>query len=160
MHKDIGLYRSSFEHDACGIGAIVNIDGKKTHKAIDDALNILINLEHRGGTGADGKTGDGSGILFQIPHRFFKEEIQKLGIILPNEEEYAVGMIFLPTDTFEKENCISIFEKLCLEERLNILTWRDVPINDSFLGDFAISSMPCFKQVIIERPIIYIKKKF
>ena len=152
MHKDIGLYRGSFEHDACGIGAIVNIDGKKTHKAIDDALNILINLEHRGGTGADGKTGDGSGILFQIPHRFFKEEIQKLGIILPNEEEYAVGMIFLPTDTFEKENCISIFEKLCLEERLNILTWRDVPINDSFLGDFAISSMPCFKQVIIERP--------
>lgn len=152
MHKDIGLYRSSFEHDACGIGAIVNIEGKKTHKAIDDALNILINLEHRGGTGADGKTGDGSGILFQIPHRFFKEEIQKLGVILPDEEEYAVGMLFLPTDTFEKENCISIFEKLCSEEELNILAWRDVPINDSFLGDFAISSMPYFKQVIIERP--------
>ena len=152
MHKDIGLYRSSFEHDACGIGAIVNIDGKRTHKTIDDALNILINLEHRGGTGADGNTGDGSGILFQIPHRFFKEEIQKLGIILPNEGEYAVAMIFLPTETFEKENCISIFEKLCLEEGLNILTWRDVPINDSFIGEFALSSMPCFKQVIIERP--------
>lgn len=152
MHKDIGLYRSSFEHDACGIGAIVNIEGKKTHKAIEDALNILIKLEHRGGTGADGKTGDGSGILFQIPHRFFKEEVQKLGVLLPNEDEYAVGMFFLPTEEFEKENCISIFEKLCIEEGLTILTWRDVSVNDSFLGQFAISSMPCFKQVIIERP--------
>ena len=151
MHKDIGLYRSSFEHDACGIGAVVNIDGKKTHKAVEDALNILINLEHRGGTGADGKTGDGSGILFQIPHRFFKEELQRLGVILPKEEEYAVGMLFLPVDEFDKENCISIFEKLCIEEELKILAWREVPINPEELGNLAISSMPCFKQVIIER---------
>lgn len=152
MHKDIGLYRSSFEHDACGIGAVVNIDGKKTHKAVEDALNILINLEHRGGTGADGKTGDGSGILFQIPHRFFKEELQRLGVILPKEEEYAVGMFFLPIDEFDRENCIRIFEKLCVEEGLKILAWRGVPINPAELGSFAISSMPCFKQVIIERP--------
>lgn len=152
MHSDIGLYRSSFEHDACGIGAVVNIDGKKTHKAVEDALNILINLEHRGGTGADGKTGDGSGILFQIPHRFFKEEVQKLGVILPDEEEYAIGMFFLPVNEFNKINCINIFEKLCNEEDLKILTWRDVPVNPADLGDFAISSMPCIKQVIIERP--------
>lgn len=152
MHSDIGLYRSSFEHDACGIGAVVNIDGKKTHKAVEDALNILINLEHRGGTGADGKTGDGSGILFQIPHRFFKEEVQKLGVILPDEEEYAIGMFFLPVNEFNKINCINIFEKLCNEEDLKILTWRDVPVNSADLGDFAISSMPCIKQVIIERP--------
>lgn len=152
MHSDIGLYRSSFEHDACGIGAVVNIDGKKTHKAVEDALNILINLEHRGGTGADGKTGDGSGILFQIPHRFFKEEVQKLGVILPDEEEYAIGMFFLPVNEFNKINCINIFEKFCNEEDLKILTWRDVPVNPADLGDFAISSMPCIKQVIIERP--------
>lgn len=152
MHSDIGLYRSSFEHDACGIGAVVNIDGKKTHKAVEDALNILINLEHRGGTGADGKTGDGSGILFQIPHRFFKEEVQKLGVILPDEEEYAIGMFFLPVNEFDKINCINIFEKLCNEEDLKILTWREVPVNPAELGDFAILSMPCFKQVIIERP--------
>lgn len=152
MHSDIGLYRSSFEHDACGIGAVVNIDGKKTHKAVEDALNILINLEHRGGTGADGKTGDGSGILFQIPHRFFKDEVQKLGVILPDEEEYAIGMFFLPVNEFNKINCINIFEKLCNEEDLKILTWRDVPVNPADLGDFAISSMPCIKQVIIERP--------
>ncbi|MBS6502828.1 MAG: glutamate synthase large subunit [Clostridium sp.] len=152
MHSDIGLYRSSFEHDACGIGAVVNIDGKKTHKAVEDALNILINLEHRGGTGADGKTGDGSGILFQIPHRFFKEEVQKLGVILPDEEEYAIGMFFLPVNEFDKINCINIFEKLCNEEYLKILTWREVPVNPAELGDFAILSMPCFKQVIIERP--------
>lgn len=152
MHSDIGLYRSSFEHDACGIGAVVNIDGKKTHKAVEDALNILINLEHRGGTGADGKTGDGSGILFQIPHRFFKEEVQKLGVILPDEDEYAIGMFFLPVNEFDKINCINIFEKLCNEEDLKILTWREVPVNPAELGDFAILSMPCFKQVIIERP--------
>lgn len=152
MHNDIGLYRSSFEHDACGIGAVVNIDGNKTHKAVEDALNILINLEHRGGTGADGKTGDGSGILFQIPHRFFKEEVQRLGVMLPKAEEYAVGMFFLPVDEFDKKNCINIFENICNEEKLKILTWREVPVNPAELGDFAISSMPCFKQVIIERP--------
>ncbi|WP_066893310.1 glutamate synthase large subunit [Clostridium nigeriense] len=153
MHNDIGLYRSSFEHDACGIGAIANIDGRKTHKSIDDALNILINLEHRGGTGADGKTGDGSGILFQIPHRFFREEAQKLGVILPKEENYAIGMFFLPQDPIDKKVCIDIFEKLCKDEKLKILAWRSVPINKSVLGDLAISSMPCFKQVIIEKPV-------
>ena len=152
MHKDIGLYRSSFEHDACGIGAVVNIDGIKTHKSIEDALNILINLEHRGGTGADGKTGDGSGILFQIPHRFFKEEAQKLGVILPSEGDYAVGMFFLPIEANEQEACINIFERLCYEESLKILAWRSVPVNKSVLGEYAISSMPCFKQVIIEKP--------
>lgn len=152
MHKDIGLYRRSFEHDACGIGAVVNIDGIKTHKSIEDALNILINLEHRGGTGADGKTGDGSGILFQIPHRFFKEEAQKLGVILPREGDYTVGMFFLPVEEVEQKACISIFEKLCDEENLKILAWRSVPVNKSVLGEYAISSMPCFKQVIIEKP--------
>ncbi|MGG7059766.1 glutamate synthase large subunit [Clostridium tertium] len=152
MLKDIGLYRSSFEHDACGIGAIVNIDGNKTHKSIQDALNILINLEHRGGTGADGKTGDGSGVLFQIPHRFFKEEAQKLGVILPKEGDYAIGMFFLPIDKLEREACVNIFEKLCEEENLKILAWRSVPVNKLVLGDFATSSMPSFKQVIIEKP--------
>lgn len=152
MLKDIGLYRSSFEHDACGIGAVVNINGNKTHKSIEDALNILINLEHRGGTGADGKTGDGSGILFQIPHRFFKEEAQKLGVLLPNEGDYAVGMFFLPIDKLERKVCVNIFEKMCEEENLKILAWRSVPVNKSVLGDFATSSMPFFKQVIIEKP--------
>ncbi|MDV4151773.1 glutamate synthase large subunit [Clostridium sp. AL.422] len=152
MHNDIGLYRSSFEHDACGIGAVVNIDGVKTHKSVEDALNILINLEHRGGTGADGKTGDGSGILFQIPHRFFKEEAQKLGVILPLEGDYAIGMLFLPTEDTEQKACVNIFERLCHEEKLRILAWRSVPVNKSVLGEYAISSMPCFKQVIIEKP--------
>ncbi|MBE6054802.1 MAG: glutamate synthase large subunit [Clostridium sartagoforme] len=152
MHRDIGLYRSSFEHDACGIGAVVNINGIKTHKSIEDALNILINLEHRGGTGADGKTGDGSGILFQIPHRFFKEEAQKLGVILPKEGDYAIGMFFLPIDDIERKACVSIFERLCAEENLKILAWRSVPVNKSVLGEYATSSMPCFKQVIIEKP--------
>jgi len=100
MHKNypekMGLYNPSFEHDACGIGAVANIKGIKTHKVLEDALNILINLEHRGGIGSEENTGDGAGVLFQIPHRFFKQEAQKLGVILPQSGDYAVAMVFLP----------------------------------------------------------------
>lgn len=153
MHKDIGLYRNSFEHDACGIGAIVNIDGKKTHKAIENALDILVNLEHRGGTDADGETGDGSGILIQIPHNFFKEESKILGIELSKEGDYAIGMFFLPPSSKELEEAISEFTSLSKKEGLNILGWRDVPINKEVIGEKALKSMPIIKQVIIEKPI-------
>lgn len=152
MHKDIGLYRSSFEHDACGIGAIVNIDGKKNHKAIKNALDILVNLEHRGGTDADGQTGDGSGLLIQIPHNFFKEEFKNLGIELSKEGDYAIGMFFLPPSSKKLEESISEFTLLSKEEGLNILGWRDVPINKEVIGEKALKSMPIIRQVIIEKP--------
>ena len=152
MHKDIGLYRSSFEHDACGIGAIVNIDGKKTHKAIKNALDILVNLEHRGGIDADGQTGDGSGLLIQIPHNFFKEELKNLGIELSEEGDYAIGMFFLPPSSEDLEEAISEFTLLSKEEGLNILVWRDVPVNKEVIGEKALKSMPIIRQVIIEKP--------
>ena len=150
MHKDCGLYRSSFEHDACGIGAIANIDGRVSHNVVEDALNILINLEHRGG--ATGKSGDGAGILLQIPHRYFKEEAQNLGFILPKKGDYAVGMFFLSQNLRKRENSIKLFEKIALEEGIKILAWREVPYDDNGLGIDAINSMPYFKQVIIEKP--------
>lgn len=147
-----GLYSSSFEHDACGIGAIANIKGKKTHKVIDDCLNILENLEHRGGMGAEDNIGDGAGILFQIPHRFFKEEGQKLGIIIPGEEEYAVGMFFLSNIKRIREESKSLVEAIVKEEGLQLLAWREVPIDKSNLGEAAIEVMPYFLQPIIGKP--------
>ncbi|VYT66581.1 glutamate synthase large subunit [Clostridium tertium] len=152
LHKDIGLYRSSFEHDACGIGAVVNIDGKKNHKAIQDALEILVNLEHRGGTDADGQTGDGSGLLIQIPHNFFKEEAKNIGIDLSKEGDYAIGMFFLPPSSKDSEEAIIEFTSLSKEEGLKILGWREVPINKEVIGEKALKSMPIIRQVIIEKP--------
>lgn len=151
MHSDCGLYRGVFEHDACGIGAVANINGEKTHKTIEDALNILINLEHRGGS--DANSGDGAGILLQIPHRFLKEEAQNLGFILPKEGEYAVGMFFFPNEEEKREESIRIFEEVAKEEKLKILSWREVPYDANGLGVEAIKTMPYFKQVIIEKPI-------
>lgn len=92
------MYRSSFEHDACGIGALANIKGVRSHQMVDDALSVLVNLEHRGGVGLERNTGDGAGILLQIPHRFFRKEAQKCGSLLPDEGDYGVAMLFLPTD--------------------------------------------------------------
>ena len=93
-----GLYREEFEHDACGIGAIAHLKGQKSHQLLDDALTLLVNLEHRGGKGLERNTGDGAGILFQIPHRFFRKEAQKYGHLLPDEGEYGVAMVFFPQD--------------------------------------------------------------
>ena len=92
-----GLYRSSYEHDACGIGALAHLKGQRSHAMLDDALSVLVNLEHRGGTGLERNTGDGAGVLFQIPHRFFRKEAQKEGQLLPDEGDYGVAMLFFPT---------------------------------------------------------------
>ncbi|MGL5087004.1 MAG: glutamate synthase central domain-containing protein, partial [Clostridium sp.] len=150
--KNIGLYNSSFEHDACGIGAIANIKGAKSHKVIDDCLNILENLEHRGGSGAEDNIGDGAGILFQVPHRFFKEEGQKLGVILPNEGEYAVGMFFLSTQKNVRDESKTLVEAIVREEGLELLAWRKVPLDTNKLGAGAIEVMPYFLQPIIGKP--------
>ncbi|MBB6622142.1 glutamate synthase large subunit [Clostridium gasigenes] len=150
--KNNGLYNSSFEHDACGIGAIANIKGIKSHKVIEDCLNILENLEHRGGMGAEDNIGDGAGILFQIPHRFFKEEGQKLGIIIPGEGEYAVGMFFLSTKKIIRDESKTLVEAIVREEGLELLAWRKVPIDKNNLGQGAIDVMPYFLQPIIGKP--------
>ena len=105
-----GLYRPEFDHDACGIGALADINGERHHQILDDALSILVNLEHRGGTGLEKNTGDGAGILFQVPHHFFRKEAQKCGQILPAEGDYGVAMLFFPQDDKGVEDARRVFE--------------------------------------------------
>ncbi|WP_064094002.1 glutamate synthase large subunit [Rossellomorea aquimaris] len=144
-----GLYDPAHEHEACGIGMIANIDGKKTHNIVQNAINILCNLEHRGGQSADTSTGDGAGILTQIPHYFFKKQCEKEDILLPREGEYGIGMVFLPENYDKRMKSKEIFEKIIEEEGQKTLGWRPVPLNDSFVGKVASKSKPFIRQVFI-----------
>ena len=147
-----GLYRESFEHDNCGIGAIVNIKGKKSHSTVAGALKIVEHLEHRAGKDAEGKTGDGVGILLQVSHKFFSKVCQPLGIHLGGERDYGVGMFFLPQDELKRNQAKKIFEVIVKKEGLNFLGWREVPIHPEILGKTAVDCMPCIMQAFIERP--------
>ena len=120
-----GLYDPSLERDNCGIGFISHIKGEKSHDIGEKGLEILINLTHRGATGCDKYTGDGAGILTQIPHEFFEEECKKIKIDLPTKGDYAVGMLFLPRESDELLECEGLFENIVLEEGLELLGWRD-----------------------------------
>lgn len=144
-----GLYDPGFEHDACGIGAIVSIDGRKSHKVVMRALEILINLEHRGASGADAKSGDGAGILVQIPHLFFKKACAQLDIDLPEQGRYGVGMFFLPKDTEKRQHCQYIFEQAVAREGQEFLGWRKLPLDDTCLGETAEKSMPYIMQAFV-----------
>jgi hypothetical protein len=124
-----GLYDPANEHDACGIGMIANIHNDKSHRIIADGLRILENLEHRGAVGADPKAGDGAGILIQIPHDFFAGEAKRLGFELPAAGDYGVGFVFMPRDPAVRERIEQIFDKAAAEENLEVLGWRDVPVN-------------------------------
>ncbi|MGD7044421.1 glutamate synthase large subunit [Jeotgalibacillus proteolyticus] len=145
-----GLYDPEQEHEACGIGMIANINGEKSHSIVQNAINILCNLEHRGGQSADTSTGDGAGILTQIPHRFFKKQCEKEDIFLPREGEYGVGMVFLPKDHDTRKQSKEIFERIIFEEGQKFLGWRPVPINDSFVGKVATKTKPTIRQVFIQ----------
>lgn len=146
------LYRTSFEHDACGIGALANLKGVRSHQMVDDALSVLVNLEHRGGVGLEANTGDGAGILLQIPHRFFRKEAQKCGSLLPDEGAYGVAMLFLPTDEHGLQEAMRIFEDGCIAEGIPLLFWRDVPTDPHDLGSAALECMPAIKQAFLGRP--------
>lgn len=146
------LYRTSFEHDACGIGALANLKGIRSHQMVDDALSVLVNLEHRGGVGLEANTGDGAGILLQIPHRFFRKEAQKCGSLLPDEGAYGVAMLFLPTDEHGLQEAMRIFEDGCIAEGIPLLFWRDVPTDPHDLGSAALECMPTIKQAFLGRP--------
>ena len=146
------LYRPEFEHDACGIGALAAIDGTRSHQILDDALSLLVNLEHRGGTGLERNTGDGAGILFQIPHRFFRKEAQRCGQLLPAEGDYGVAMLFLPQDERGVQAAVRLFEEGCAQEGIPVLFWRDVPVDAHDLGETARACMPTIKQVFLGRP--------
>ena len=147
-----GLYRSEFEHDNCGIGAIVNIKGQKSHDTVANELKIVENLEHRAGKDAEGKTGDGVGILLQVSHRFFSKVCKPLGIFLGSERDYGVGMFFFPQDELKKNQAKKIFEVIVKNEGMNFLGWREVPVKADVLGSRAVECMPCIMQGFIERP--------
>lgn len=150
--SQVGLYDPRFEHDNCGIGAIVNIKGKKTHSTVEGALKIVENLEHRAGKDAEGKTGDGVGILLQVSHRFFKKVANEMGINIGEEREYGVGMFFFPQDELSRRQAMKMFEVIVEKEGLNLLGWREVPTYPEILGTTALECMPCILQCFIKKP--------
>ena len=141
-----GLYLPEFEHENCGAGFICNLNGEKTNQIIHDALEILVKLEHRGGVSADGKTGDGAGLLIDIPHDYFKRVCD---FSIPNQREYAVGMVFLPKVSNQYYFCKTIFEKELKIQGLTVLGWREVPVDSSQLGEIALASEPNIEQLFI-----------
>jgi glutamate synthase (NADPH/NADH) large chain len=144
--KEQGLYSPEFEHDNCGAGFICNLNGIKSNDIIHKALDILIKLEHRGAVSADGRTGDGAGILFDIPHDFFKKVCD---FKIPETREYAVGMVFLPKKKNQVKFCMDTFESAVRDQNLNIVGWRDVPVDVAFLGQVAAEKEPTVKQIFI-----------
>ena len=150
--KNAGLYRPSFEHDNCGIGAIVNIKGQKSHDTVANALKIVEQLEHRAGKDAEGKTGDGVGILLQISHKFFAKVCKPFGIFLGSERDYGVGMFFFPQDELKRNQAKNIFEVIVEKEGMEFLGWREVPVHPDVLGSRAVECMPCIMQGFIKRP--------
>ncbi len=148
----VGLYDPRFEHDNCGIGAVVNIKGKKTHETVMGALKIVENLEHRAGKDAEGKTGDGVGILLQISHKFFKKAALANNIQLGEEREYGIGMFFFPQDELCRNQAKKMFEIIVGKEGLEILGWRKVPTYPEILGQKALECMPCIMQCFIKKP--------
>ena len=149
IQEQQGLYDPQTESDACGVGFVVDMKGRKSHKIIDNALTILKNLLHRGACGCEENTGDGVGILIQKPHKFFKRVCKNIEIELPEDEDYGTGMVFLPLDESQSKRCQKIFEQVILEEEQEFLGWRDVPTDDSLLGPTAKDGEPTFKQIFI-----------
>lgn len=147
-----GLYDPRYEHDNCGIGAVVNIKGIKTHETVENALKIVENLKHRAGKDADGKTGDGVGILLQISHKFFKKVTKPLGIDLGDERDYGVGMFFFPNDEFKTIQAKKMLEVIVEKEGLEFLGWREVPTEPDKLSKKARDCMPCIMQCFVKRP--------
>jgi glutamate synthase (ferredoxin) len=146
---DYGLYDPQFEHDSCGVGLIADIHGRKSHKIVDDCLKILVRMNHRGARGAEENTGDGAGILTQIPHKFFVDECSRFGIDLPDCGDYAVGMFFLPQSAEKRAICERILVNTIEEEGQRFLGWRDVPTDNSTLGDSAKISQPFIRQMFV-----------
>ena len=144
-----GLYDPSFEHDACGVGVVADIKGRKSHEIIEQGIEVLINLGHRGACGSDPETGDGAGLLIQMPHAFFRAEAAKLGIQLGEPGEWAVGMVFLPQNSQEGVYCQQALERITAEEGQRFLGWRDVPVNPDAIGVGSRRLMPVIRQAII-----------
>ncbi len=146
------MYDPIHEHDACGVGFIVNIRGEKSHKLLLDAVQILVNLQHRGASGCEDNSGDGAGVILQVPEKFLKRACAEIGISLPGQPgEWGVGMIFLPSQADERRFCEEAFERVVAEEGQTFLGWRDVPIDNSLLGSTALKVEPAIRQAFIAR---------
>jgi glutamate synthase (NADPH) large chain len=146
-----GLYDPRQERDACGIGFVCHVNGRKSHDIIEKGIQVLVNLTHRGACGCDPETGDGAGVLIQIPHKFFVRECARLGFTLPAAGEYGVGMTFLPVEPAARLQCEGIVERIAREEGLTVLGWRDTPIDGSAIGRVARNSQPYIEQVFLSR---------
>ncbi|HAM70645.1 MAG TPA: glutamate synthase large subunit, partial [Verrucomicrobiales bacterium] len=146
-----GLYDPSFEHDACGVGFVANVKGKKSHEIIRQGLQILLNLDHRGACGCEANTGDGAGILIQMPHEFLRKAAAEAKIKLPEPGHFGVGMVFLPPEAADRARCEAAFEKIVAEEGQSFLGWRTVPTDNSSLGETAKASQPVVRQAFIGR---------
>jgi glutamate synthase (ferredoxin) len=146
-----GLYDPQFEHDSCGVGFVVNVKGRKSHEIIQQALNVLLNLDHRGACGCEVNTGDGAGILMQMPHAFLKKACAKSRIDLPDEGQYGCGIVYLPPDGRERKECEQIFGRIAAEEGQNVIGWRNLPVDNSMIGETAKASEPFMRQVFIKR---------
>ena len=146
-----GLYHPVNEHDACGVGFVANIKGKKSHTIVEQGLTVLRNLTHRGAVGYDPKLSDGAGLLIQIPHRFFRDEMAKQGVKLPPAGQYGVGMVFLPRDPASRIACEYEIERAIKDEGQVLLGWRDVPVDNGDLADAAKKLEPVIRQVFIGR---------
>jgi glutamate synthase (NADPH) large chain len=147
-----GLYHPRNEHDACGMGLVASIRGEKSHDIIRKGIEVLINLTHRGAAGCDPETGDGAGILIQIPHVFFARECGELGIQLPGPGAYGVAIVFLPVDRHSRLQCEGVFERIAAEEGLKVLGWRDTPVNGDAIGREARATQPYIEQFFVARP--------
>ena len=147
--RPVGLYRPEFEHDACGVGVAANIKGARSHDIIEKGLEVLVNLSHRGACGSDPKTGDGAGMLLQIPDAFMRREASKLGVSLPPLGKYGVGMVFLPQDPTERAKCEAILEETIQEEGQRFMGWRDVPVDAADIGVVARECQPCIRQLFV-----------
>src|SRR5579862_118745 len=145
----VGLYDPSQEHDACGVGFIVDIKGRKSHGVVRKGLEILINLLHRGACGCEANTGDGAGIVIQTPDKFFRKVAAQLGITLPPAGQYGSGLVFLPRLAAEREQARQLVERIVAEEGQQILGWRLVPTTDAGIGDSALATKPVIEQIFI-----------
>lgn len=146
-----GLYDPDYEHDSCGVGFVANIKGKKSHQTIEDGLTILKKLVHRGACGCEENTGDGVGMLVQMPHKFFSRVCAEVNINLPDYGHYGAALVFLPNDASQSAQCQAIIEEIVMAEGQTVLGWRDVPTDDSSLGPTAVSGEPTFRQIFIKR---------
>jgi glutamate synthase domain-containing protein 1 len=145
------LYEAGNEHDACGMGFVAHINATRSREVVDDALQMLANLRHRGASGADASTGDGSGILLQIPHAFFKGQCTRLSIRLPDSGKYGVAMMFMPRNWRVRRSCEAIIENEVAAEGWRVLGWRDVPTNSRHAGEQAKRAEPAIRQMFVSR---------